>query len=67
MPTAAAPPTQASDRSRPKTIQPIHQPTVARNQMAGILGAEPALEERFEQISALRAYRENHRQHGDGE
>ena len=35
-------------------IEPIHQAAVTRNEFAGVLGPETALEGRFQQISRLR-------------
>src|SRR5262245_63690240 len=53
--TAAGNAQQARERRRGnETIEPVHQPAMARNELARVLGAEPALERGFQQISRLR-------------
>src|SRR5712691_2189976 len=45
---------QRCDRRRGhEPIEPIHEAAVTRNEFAGILGPETALERRFQQISDL--------------
>jgi hypothetical protein len=36
-----------------EAIQPIHESAMARNEMAGVLDIEPALQGRFKQIADL--------------
>src|ERR1700688_4370950 len=42
------------DRGRPKTVEPVHHAAMSGNKVAGVLGAEPALDPRFKQIAELR-------------
>src|SRR3954464_15992152 len=54
-----------------KPVEAVHQPAVARDEMAGILRAEVALDRGFEQIAGLRHYgeearhKDQHRRDGD--
>jgi hypothetical protein len=41
----------AHDRSRNEAVEPIHQPTVAGNELACVLGVEPALDRGFREIA----------------
>jgi hypothetical protein len=44
----------ANQGRRPKAVQPVHDPAVARDKRTRVLGAAPALDPGFEQITALR-------------
>ena len=52
--------TAASSRCQ-KPVEPIHQPAMARDQLARILGAELALDRGFEQVAGLRRDRKHKR------
>src|SRR6267378_3929378 len=39
---------------RQEAIEPVHDSAVSRNDMAGVLDAEPAFERGFEQVAGLR-------------
>ena len=56
---ASRPPrAQADQRSREtaadEAVEPVHQAAMAGNECAGVLGAEPPLDRRFEQVAGLR-------------
>ena len=55
----------SKDRSGDKGIQTVHHASVARNELARILGAKLSLQKRFEKISALRGRGQQHREAGD--
>src|SRR5262245_54869568 len=47
-------------------IEPIHQPAMPRQDAAGILGVEVALERGFDQVTSLGNHRKYERDQGDG-
>src|SRR6185295_1402055 len=52
-----------------KPVEPVHQPAMTRDQMARVLGVEPALDRGFQEIAGLRHDRQHQcdRRDGDGE
>src|SRR5665647_617465 len=65
--TAAQHSDHAADKRRgPETVEPIHHPAVAGNEMAGIIGAEFALDPGFQQIAELRDHRQQERDTRNG-
>ena len=48
-------------RRRPETVEPVHHAAMAGNEMAGIFGAELALDPGFEKVAKLRHDRQQQR------
>src|SRR5712672_2487952 len=44
----------ADHRGRQGGIEPVHDPAMSRNDISGVLDAEPAFERGFEQVAGLR-------------